>query len=94
MTTPVLIMASSAEMIEALDAYCVRDFSKWAAEDQVLLRRCCGRNRLWTDILRLDRIDLKILADLQADGRITNQALADNVALSPSACLARTPPRG
>ena len=37
----------------------------------------------------LDRIDLKILANLQADGRITNQALADKVALSPSACLAR-----
>ena len=37
----------------------------------------------------LDRIDLKILAALQADGRITNQALADRVALSPSACLAR-----
>ena len=37
----------------------------------------------------LDRIDLKILAALQADGRITNQALADQVALSPSACLSR-----
>ena len=37
----------------------------------------------------LDRIDLKILSILQADGRITNQALADKVALSPSACLAR-----
>lgn len=37
----------------------------------------------------LDRIDLKILADLQADGRITNEALADKVALSPSACTAR-----
>lgn len=37
----------------------------------------------------LDRIDLKILAILQADGRITNQALAEQVALSPSACLAR-----
>ena len=28
----------------------------------------------------LDRIDLKILAILQADGRITNQALAEQVA--------------
>lgn len=37
----------------------------------------------------LDRIDLKILSILQVDGRITNQALADQVALSPSACLAR-----
>jgi Lrp/AsnC family leucine-responsive transcriptional regulator len=37
----------------------------------------------------LDRIDRKILANLQAEGRLTNQALADRVALSPSACLAR-----
>ena len=37
----------------------------------------------------LDRIDLRILAALQADARITNQALADAVGLSPSACLTR-----
>lgn len=37
----------------------------------------------------LDRIDLKILDTLQRDGRITNAALAEAVALSPSACLAR-----
>jgi Lrp/AsnC family leucine-responsive transcriptional regulator len=37
----------------------------------------------------IDRIDRKILAALQRDGRITNAALADAVALSPSACLAR-----
>jgi DNA-binding Lrp family transcriptional regulator len=37
----------------------------------------------------LDRIDLRILANLQAEGRLTNQALAERVALSPSACLAR-----
>ena len=37
----------------------------------------------------LDRIDRRILAHLQAEGRLTNQALAERVALSPSACLAR-----
>lgn len=37
----------------------------------------------------IDRIDRKILAVLQRDGRITNAALADQVALSPSACLSR-----
>jgi DNA-binding Lrp family transcriptional regulator len=37
----------------------------------------------------LDRLDLRILAVLQDDGRITNQALADHVGLSASACLAR-----
>ena len=38
---------------------------------------------------RLDRIDRKILANLQEDARLTNQALAERVALSPSACLVR-----
>jgi Lrp/AsnC family leucine-responsive transcriptional regulator len=37
----------------------------------------------------VDRIDLKILDVLQSDGRITNQRLAERVALSPSGCLAR-----
>lgn len=37
----------------------------------------------------LDKIDLKILQALQADGRISNRDLAKLVALSPSACLAR-----
>jgi len=38
---------------------------------------------------KLDRIDRKILAALQEDARLTNQALSERVALSPSACLAR-----
>ena len=37
----------------------------------------------------LDRIDQNILSILQADGRITNQHLAEKVNLSPSSCLAR-----
>ncbi len=37
----------------------------------------------------LDRIDRQILAILQTDGRITNQALSERVALSPRACLER-----
>ena len=37
----------------------------------------------------LDRIDLRILGILQQDGRISNQKLADSVALSPTAVLAR-----
>ena len=39
--------------------------------------------------LKLDRIDLKILAILQGEGRITNHALAERVGLSPSPCLQR-----
>ena len=38
---------------------------------------------------KLDRIDLRILAQLQKNGRITNVDLADAVALSPSPCLIR-----
>ncbi|MGD9946206.1 MAG: Lrp/AsnC family transcriptional regulator [Burkholderiaceae bacterium] len=37
----------------------------------------------------LDSTDLQILRILQHEGRITNQALADRVALSPRACLDR-----
>ena len=42
-----------------------------------------------TAAIELDRIDRKILAALQADARLTNQALSEAVALSPSACHAR-----
>ena len=38
---------------------------------------------------RLDSLDKKILMALQRDGRLTNQALADEVGLSPSPCLKR-----
>ncbi|MFN3207401.1 MAG: Lrp/AsnC family transcriptional regulator [Roseovarius sp.] len=38
---------------------------------------------------KLDRIDVKILAELQRNGRITNVELADLVHLSPSPCLTR-----
>lgn len=42
-----------------------------------------------TTLDELDAIDRDILAALLADGRATNQALADEVGLSPSACLRR-----
>jgi len=38
---------------------------------------------------KLDRIDLKILSELQRSGRVTNVELADAVGLSPSPCLTR-----
>lgn len=38
---------------------------------------------------KLDRIDIRILAVLQQNGRITNVELADAVNLSPSPCLMR-----
>lgn len=39
--------------------------------------------------VRLDAIDWRILKELQADGRITNLALAARVGLSPPPCLRR-----
>ncbi|MBL3569853.1 Lrp/AsnC family transcriptional regulator [Rhodovulum sp. BSW8] len=38
---------------------------------------------------KLDRIDIKILSELQKNGRITNVELAELVNLSPSPCLMR-----
>ncbi len=40
-------------------------------------------------IADLDTIDRRILRELQRDGRISNQALAERVNLSPTPCLAR-----
>ena len=37
----------------------------------------------------LDEIDFKILAEIQADGRITNVELAKRVGISPPPCLRR-----
>jgi len=37
----------------------------------------------------LDRTDLRMLAILQTEGRVTNADLAERVSLSPSACLRR-----
>ncbi|HEX7889367.1 MAG TPA: Lrp/AsnC family transcriptional regulator [Ramlibacter sp.] len=39
--------------------------------------------------MQLDAVDLRILAELQADGALTNVELARRVHLSPSPCLAR-----
>jgi Lrp/AsnC family leucine-responsive transcriptional regulator len=46
----------------------------------------------WKNIMPiqvLSEIDRKILERLQADGRITNQQLSEDVGLSPSPCLRR-----
>ena len=39
--------------------------------------------------MKIDTIDLRILAELQADGSLSNVELARRVHLSPSPCLAR-----
>ena len=40
-------------------------------------------------ITALDAYDRRIVAELQQDGRSTNQALAERIGLSPSPCLRR-----
>jgi Lrp/AsnC family leucine-responsive transcriptional regulator len=40
-------------------------------------------------MLKLDRIDKRILSELQKDGSITNLQLADKIGLSPSPCSRR-----
>ncbi|MDX1796774.1 MAG: Lrp/AsnC family transcriptional regulator, partial [Hydrogenovibrio sp.] len=39
--------------------------------------------------MQLDRYDKAILAALQDNGRLSNQEMADQIGLSPSACLRR-----
>ncbi|WP_417677290.1 Lrp/AsnC family transcriptional regulator [Roseibium sp.] len=39
--------------------------------------------------MKLDRLDRRILEELQRDGRIANADLAEKVGLSPSTCLRR-----
>ena len=39
--------------------------------------------------MKLDAYDKRILEALQADGRLSNQELADRIGLSPSPCLRR-----
>jgi DNA-binding Lrp family transcriptional regulator len=45
--------------------------------------RCAGQH------MKLDRIDIRILYELQRNGRVTNVELAELVHLSPSPCLMR-----
>jgi DNA-binding Lrp family transcriptional regulator len=47
------------------------------------------KERYFMPKIKLDRIDIKILKELQTDANITNADLAKRVGLSPSPCLAR-----
>lgn len=51
--------------------------------------RLFARNEDSMKRVKLDKIDKKILSDLQADGRITNVELADRVGISAPPCLRR-----
>ena len=43
----------------------------------------------YKELKKLDRIDRKILVELQKDGRLSNVELAKRVGLSPTPCLER-----
>lgn len=45
--------------------------------------------RIGATKMKLDRIDIQILSELQKNGRLTNIDLADRIQLSPSPCLMR-----
>ena len=53
----------------------------------------CREGLAMKNSVKLDYIDLKIMAVLEKNGRITNSLLAETVGLSPSPCLMR-PVRG
>lgn len=53
----------------------------------ILLNQSVTRHHMFE--IELDRTDIKILAELQRDGQLSNQDLADRVSLSPSPCLRR-----
>src|SRR3546814_11707370 len=46
----------------------------------------CDQHGILLRMTTLDRTDLRMLAVLPSEGRITNAELADRVSLSPSAC--------
>jgi DNA-binding Lrp family transcriptional regulator len=57
-----------------------------AATRKMSLSACWNPDRVSKN---LDEIDLKILSEIQADGRITNVELAKRVGISPPPCLRR-----
>jgi DNA-binding Lrp family transcriptional regulator len=54
-----------------------------------MLRRDSDEANGMTDSQALDGIDLKILSELQLDGRMRNNELADRVGISPPPCQRR-----
>jgi DNA-binding Lrp family transcriptional regulator len=49
----------------------------------------CEKGAVVNGLEKLDRIDIKILYELQKNGRISNVDLSERVHLSPSPCLSR-----
>ena len=90
--------------LQSISAHFPRRCTKWRTARAIKLRKtqelgydCCRHYphifsalRTWTRVSKnLDEIDLKILSEIQADGRITNVELAKRVGISPPPCLRR-----
>jgi Lrp/AsnC family transcriptional regulator, leucine-responsive regulatory protein len=65
--------------------------AKWGCDNLAfrVFLRVKAKKRWKFARMELDSIDLAILSALQADGRMSNAALAEKVGLSPSACSRR-----
>jgi Lrp/AsnC family leucine-responsive transcriptional regulator len=59
------------------------------AEIKTLEELLSGMFPQYKELKKLDRIDRKILVELQKDGRLSNVELAKRVGLSPTPCLER-----
>jgi DNA-binding Lrp family transcriptional regulator len=89
--------------LQSISANFIGSCDKWRSARAIKLREVCWRAktvagiplqlsqpRIRTRVSKnLDEIDLKILSEIQADGRITNVELARRVGISPPPCLRR-----
>src|ERR1700675_4907618 len=89
--------------LQTISAIFPRGSGKWRSARAIKLRnpgrraktvagitRQLWQPRIWTRVSKnLDEIDLRILSEIQADGRITNVELAKRVGTSPPPCLSR-----
>src|SRR5690242_10304030 len=63
--------------------------SAWLQPDRLHQHHAGDSFRSKTRMIEVDTFDLKMLAALQDDGRLTNQQLADRIGLSASQCSRR-----
>jgi DNA-binding Lrp family transcriptional regulator len=70
-------------------ARCRHERSCKAASSIFYCKSAHARHPSYGFAMKLDRIDIKILHELQKNGRVTNVELAELVNLSPSPCLMR-----
>jgi DNA-binding Lrp family transcriptional regulator len=89
--------------LQSISANFIGSCDKWRSARAIKLRvvrrraktvagipRQLSQPRIRTRVSKnLDEIDLKILSEIQADGRITNVELARRVGISPPPCLRR-----